>query len=135
MKRKPISKEVRELVYHKFGKHCAYCGCYLESIKDMQVDHFAPVYLFGDNIDIKNLYPACRSCNKYKDTLTIEKFREQLSKIPDRLARDVTTYNIAKRYGMIEETKKPIKFFYEEYSSVADFDEIANKILDKKLCL
>lgn len=32
-----------------------------------------------------------------------ENFRKQLQKIPDRLKRDVCTYNIALRYGMVQE--------------------------------
>jgi hypothetical protein len=113
MKRKTISKELRQIVYKKYNGHCAYCGDKIE-YKDMQVDHFAPVRNFGDNIEISNLMPACRSCNGYKDTYTISKFREQLSKIPSRLMRDVTTYKIALRYGLIKETNIGIKFYYEE---------------------
>lgn len=42
------------------------------------------------------------------------KFRKQLQKIPDRLARDVCTYNIAVRYGMVQENREPIKFYFEK---------------------
>ena len=113
-KRASISKSIREQVYQKYNGHCAYCGETIE-YKEMQVDHFAPVYLFGDNIDIKNLMPACRSCNLYKSTYTIEKFRNQLSEIPNRLSRDSAIYKIAKRYNLICEIDEPVKFFYENF--------------------
>ena len=111
-KRASISKSIREQVYNKYNGHCAYCGETIE-YKEMQVDHFAPVYLFGDNTDIKNLMPSCKSCNLYKSTYTIEKFKEQLSKIPSRLSRDITTYSIAKRFNLIEETNQPVRFYFE----------------------
>lgn len=111
-KRKSINKELREKLYLKYVKRCAYCGQLL-NYKDMQIDHFAPVYLFGDNTNIKNLKPACRSCNLYKNTFTIEKFRAQIAEIPNRLQRDSTIYKIAKRYNLICEIEEPVKFFYE----------------------
>ena len=57
--------------------------------------------------------PACGSCNRYKATMDLETFRKMLSDIPKRLARDVSTYNIAVRFGMIEEHNEPIKFYFE----------------------
>ena len=112
-KRQAISKKTREIVYNKYDGHCAYCGCELD-IKDMQVDHFAPVYLFGDNININNLMPSCRPCNFYINTLTIKKFREQLGEIKSRLERDSFIYRMAKKYGLIEEKDKEIQFYYEK---------------------
>ena len=118
-KRQAISKKTREIVYNKYDGHCAYCGCKL-GIKDMQVDHFAPVYLFGDNININNLMPSCRSCNFYKNTLTINKFRKQLGEIKSRLERDSFIYRMAKKYGLIEEKDKYIQFYYEKVGEVLD---------------
>ena len=111
MKRKPIPKETRLQVYNKYDKHCAYCGCEL-AYKDMQVDHFASVYLCGDIIDIRNLMPACRACNFYKSTYTLEGFRKQLSLIPSRLDNQLT-YRLAKKYNLIQETNINIKFYFE----------------------
>jgi hypothetical protein len=94
----------------------------------MQVDHFAPVYLFGDNTNINNLMPACRMCNFYKSTYTISKFRENLGLIIDRLNRDSFTYRLAKNYGVVEERADllPIKFYYEKVMSSGESIE-ANK--------
>lgn len=45
----------------------------------------------------------------------LETFRKMLSGIPKRLSRDVSTYNIAKRFGMVEEHNEPIVFYFEKY--------------------
>jgi 5-methylcytosine-specific restriction endonuclease McrA len=66
-KRRHISEKVRRQVYDKFNGHCAYCGCMIQ-YNEMQVDHFAPVHFFGDNIKEENLMPACQACNKYKSS-------------------------------------------------------------------
>lgn len=119
--RKPIPKSVRKLVYQKYNGHCAYCGCEI-SEKGFNVDHlhcirnyeYTEEFTGIDVHDIKNLMPACGSCNRYKSTMDLEDFRKQLQKIPDRLKRDVCTYNIALRYGMVVEDRKPIKFYFEK---------------------
>lgn len=125
-KRAPISKQVREQVYNKYNGHCAYCGEAIE-YKEMQVDHFAPVYLFGDNIDIKNLMPACKSCNLRKSTYTIEKFRQSLMKIPSNLRRDDASFRIAERFGIItvKDLTNPIQFYFE--TDEAMLNTILNK--------
>lgn len=46
--------------------------------------------------------------------MDLETFRKQLQKIPDRLKRDVCTYNIALRYGMVQKNREPIKFYFEK---------------------
>ena len=124
IKRKPIPKNMREKLYFKYLGHCAYCGQPID-YKDMQVDHFAPVYLFGDNIKLENLKCACRSCNHYKSTYTLAKFREQLSLIPSRLERDSVSYKIAKRYGLIKESEESIIFYFEK------LQEFINDIKDQ----
>ena len=63
---------------------------------------------------VKNMLPSCRSCNQYKSTYGLEVFREQLAKIPGRLERDVSTYGIAKRFGLIIEQPEPIEFYFEK---------------------
>ena len=68
--------------------------------------------------DISNLMPSCGSCNRYKSTMDLETFRKQLQKIPDRLKRDVCTYNIAVRYGIIQENMEPIKFYFEKVGGI-----------------
>ena len=103
------------MVYNKYGGHCAYCGCEIP-FKGFNVDHLMCVRNFEyqmDVNDIENLMPACGSCNRYKSTMDLETFRKQLWKIPDRLKRDSCTYNIALRFGMVNENRKPIQFHFE----------------------
>jgi 5-methylcytosine-specific restriction endonuclease McrA len=72
MKRKTISKKMREAVYNKYDGHCAYCGKELEP-KGWQLDHLIPYQRerFGryteEQIEcFENYMPACRRCNNYK---------------------------------------------------------------------
>ena len=79
----------------------------------MQVDHINSVYMKGEDNDISNLSPACRSCNFYKSTMTVEGFRRQLGLIVERLEK-VFIYRLARDYGLISEDKKDIIFYFEE---------------------
>ena len=78
--RRKLTAAERQQIYEKFGGRCAYCGCEI-TIKDMQADHVVPLHLGGED-DISNLYPACRACNHYKSTYTVERFREIRRWIP-----------------------------------------------------
>lgn len=62
---------------------------------------------------IENLMPACRMCNFYKDTFTLDKFRENLETLYKRLAKTFI-YRLALKYGLISEHKKKIKFYFEK---------------------
>ena len=110
--RKSLPAATRKIVYEKYNGHCAYCGDAIK-YKDMQVDHINSVFLKGKDNDISNLAPACRSCNFYKGTMTVEGFRGQLGLIVERLEK-VFIYRLARDYGLISENKKDIKFYFEE---------------------
>lgn len=110
-KRKKINSTERQLVYDKCKGHCAYCGCEI-TIKQMQVDHVYPFNLGGDD-DIGNMLPACRPCNKYKHTLTLEKFRDAISKWNEILNNNNATYRNAVRFGQITPTPKQVIFYFE----------------------
>lgn len=113
VKRKPIPKGIRIKVHQKYGGHCAYCGCELE-YKDMQVDHVVSKYWYDGADDISNYMPACRQCNFYKSSMTLEKFRERLQTLTDRLKREFT-YKLALKYGVIVERNEPITFYFEQF--------------------
>ncbi len=110
--RKPLPAATRKIVYEKYNGHCAYCGKKIK-YKDMQVDHINSVYMKGEDNDISNLAPACRSCNFYKGTMTVESFRRQIGLIVERLEK-VFIYRLARDYGLISEDKKDIIFYFEE---------------------
>lgn len=112
MSRRKLSKMERLTVYNKMHGHCAYCGCDLE-YKNMQVDHVVAINRGGADI-LNNMLPACRSCNHYKSTLTVNSFRKTIEKMPDTLMRDNVTYKNAVRYGLVIQNSKPVVFYFEE---------------------
>jgi len=110
-KRHRFTAAERREVYAKTDGYCAYCGCELPASK-MQVDHVLPVDLGGTD-DMANLLPACRSCNNYKSTLTLEKFRQAVRHWPTVLMRDSVTFRNAVRFGMVKPTPHSVTFYFE----------------------
>ena len=78
----------------------------------MQVDHVESLYWYGGADDITNYMPSCRACNFYKSTMRLEDFRKQLQTISQRLEKEFI-YRLAKKYGIVKEIEKPIKFYFE----------------------
>lgn len=111
MSRKQIAQKIRKQVYEKYNRHCAYCGCELK-YKDMEVDHVIPVYGKDGGNGIDNLLPSCRMCNFYKSTFTLDEFRKNLETLHERL-RKPFIYRLALKYGLVEENRKKIKFYFE----------------------
>lgn len=128
-------KPNRQAVHAKYHGHCAYCGCEI-AIKDMQVDHVIPQRNFDWHIKnqhkiperlkhltlsdlnhIDNLMPACRSCNKFKDTYWIEAFRNEIEQQIERLREYKPTFRLAERYGLIKCNPKPVIFYFEMYEA------------------
>jgi len=121
MKRKAISKKVREAVYNKYDGHCAYCGKELGP-KDWQLDHLIPVqrerfkrYSEEEIECFENYVPACRRCNHYKRAHSLEVFRRYIEEIPAKLYRDNYIYKVGLDYGLVEAHERKIKFYFEEY--------------------
>lgn len=96
--RKGITPSERQIIYNKYNGHCAYCGQKITR-KNFHVDH---------------ALPSCGSCARYKSAYDLETFRRMLSKLPDRLKRDSGIYKIALRFGIIEEHREPIRFYFEQ---------------------
>ena len=111
MGRKRFTKAERERVYQKCGGRCAYCGCPI-TFGEMQADHMVPLRKGGSDTP-DNLLPACRSCNHYKHTLTVEEFRAYVSGIPARLQRDSIPYQVGVRFGLIR-SEAEVGFYFEK---------------------
>ena len=109
-RRKSLSKNMRSEIYEMYGGHCAYCGREID-IKEMQVDHVQSVYLGGED-ERSNYRPACRSCNFYKSTMSVDGLREQLGLIAGRLEK-LFIFRLALAYGLIQLTGRPVKFYFE----------------------
>ena len=119
-------KEERVYIHQMYDGHCAYCGEEI-TIKQMQVDHVVPIWRsvprsslagieVGEDV-IKNKKPACRSCNNYKNVMSLELFREELQKQAERAKKSSSNYRLALRYDQIKETPKPIVFYFEKMAS------------------
>jgi len=131
MKRKPLSKMMRRLVYEKYNGHCAYCGKEID-MKAMQVDHIIPMMyaeygtkehreavqqmiVDGRMDSIDNLMPACRACNFYKSMNDLEHFRRRISDELDRSCRSTFQTRLAMQYGMIKYEPWDGKFWFERF--------------------
>lgn len=106
-----MKKKLREKVWNKYNCKCAYCGEDLEYNK-MQVDHIEPKYLGGKD-DIDNYNPSCRPCNFYKSTFSLDKFRQQLYTITERIKKPFIV-RLAIKYGMISFKTFDGEFYYEK---------------------
>lgn len=119
-----FSKKTREIVHSKYDGHCAYCGSEI-TLRKMEIDHIIPKYHIEegyakvdyDKDDIINLNPACKSCNRYKDTFTIEKFREQIQSIPEKLSKYRWIFRIALVYDIITIRDKKVTFYFERINN------------------
>lgn len=117
--RKRWTTAEREAVYQKTGGRCAYCGMKI-SRREMQMDHVVPVKMYGrpgwaeDLNNMDNILPACRPCNHYKSTYTLEKFRAALERMPAVLRRDSPTYRNAVRFGLVQPTPHKVVFYFEQ---------------------
>ena len=110
--RRRLTKEERLEVLKKTDFRCAYCGMEL-GFDSFQVDHVVPLRSGGKD-EISNMLPACRSCNHYKSTLTVEQFRAAVARMPEVLARDSVTYKTAVRFGVVWPLPKPVTFYFEQ---------------------
>lgn len=124
-KRRKLTKQERLEVYRKMGGHCSYCGCALK-YEDMQVDHVIPLNGWSqsgsDTMD--NMLPACRSCNHYKSTMSLENFRKMVENMPAALARDSVTYKNAVRFGLVVPNPHPVIFYFEKRKKIVPIDEL-----------
>ncbi len=109
--RRKLTIAERQQVYEKCKGHCAYCGCELE-YKNMQIDHVKPLRIGGAD-ELYNMLPACRSCNHYKATLDVEKFRQYLGGIYQRLMRDSIPFQVAVRFGLVKHLGDSVVFYFE----------------------
>lgn len=123
------SKKDRALIYQKYGGRCAYCGCQLED--GWHVDEVEPIRrnhrydkrkgkwvgdgtsLHPERLTLANQVPACPSCNINKHSYSLEEFRALIAGFVRSLNRDSVQYKVAKRYGLIVETDRPIQFYFE----------------------
>ena len=108
----------REFLFGKYGGRCAYCGIELQ--KGWHIDHREPIRRSPDGtclhpeldiLDNKEL--SCPSCNINKHSMTLEHFRSTIVGYVESMNKRMTQYKMAKKYGLIKETRKPLVFYFE----------------------
>lgn len=118
----------RKKVYEKCFGQCAYCGEKLK-FKDMQVDHIISKRNLTDHKNLKvdlnhidNLNPSCRSCNKFKDTFTLEQFRNNIEYQIQKFRNHHPTFRLAERYGVIKCNEgHKVKFLFELINEINNY--------------
>ena len=132
-----MKKKDRELILSKTKGVCFYCGCDLNGTR-WHADQFHPIRRNGDGTMMhperdtaKNLVPACASCNKLKSSLDVDYLRVYIYNFVDSLNKYTNQYKFAKKYGQIQETRKPVVFWFE--SSGYDMSEI-NSVIGGESC-
>jgi len=130
-----LNKSQRAALHAMFGGRCAYCGDLLGN--RWHADHVEAVlrklqHVRGkgfvatgelerpDRDIIANLMPACPPCNIDKHAMSLDHWREKLSRTLDVLRRNNPTYRHALRFGMLEERPAPITFYFERYGAEQD---------------
>ena len=110
-----MKKELRERVWNKYSRRCAYCGNKLR-YKDMQVDHLIPRRGGRANKGVvekfENYMPSCWRCNNYKRNRSLETFRRLLKTLHKRLDK-LYLVKVAHDYGMLAVTKFDGVFWFE----------------------
>jgi 5-methylcytosine-specific restriction endonuclease McrA len=123
-----LTKTQRAALREKFGGRCAYCG---QPLGDKwHADHIEPIVRndwfkrVGSSIPprgpdyphrdtLENMNPACPPCNIDKHSLSLESWRGIIERSNEVLARDVSTFRRAVRYGLVALHPKPVVFYFE----------------------
>lgn len=121
-----LTKSQRATLREKFDGRCAYCGGQLG--ERWHADHVEPIgrtdwfktisatprgHDYPERDTIENLNPACPPCNIDKHSLSLESWRQMIQRSNEVLARDVSTFRRAVRYGLVQLTATPVKFYFE----------------------
>lgn len=62
---------------------------------------------------LENKIPSCASCNINKHGDSVEGFRESIAGYLRSLNLRMVQYKMVKKYGLVEETNKPVVFYFE----------------------
>lgn len=116
LKRKTLPKSLRLKVLSKTNGRCGYCGVELAKFC---IDHIVPLARTDGTNDESNLMAACFQCNSYKITYSVEQFRREIGKQIERMKAYSVNARMAFKFGLVEETNKPVVFYFEEIRKVA----------------
>ncbi len=122
-----LTKAERAALADKFGGRCAYCGELLGA--RWHADHMEAVYRKAiiqegryvqtgeayrpEHDTIENMMPSCPPCNIDKSVYSVEQWREKLHRSVEVLERNHSVFRHARRFGLVQEVKKPVVFHFE----------------------
>lgn len=125
-----MTPKQRLKVFNSCNGRCAYCGIELQ--KGWHVDHVQAIgrhfkydhdkgrlvetgkCSFPENKRPDNLLPSCPSCNITKSSMDLDGFKWFIGHTLETLNKNHNAaYKFAKRYGQIQETPKPVIFYFE----------------------
>lgn len=135
-----LSKAQRAALREKFGGRCAYCG---QPLGDKwHADHIEPIvrndwfkragfstpprgpdYPHRDTLE--NMNPACPPCNLDKHAMSLESWRGMIGRSNEVLARDVSTFRRAVRFGLVLLEPKPVVFYFEKLQARTAAEQVA----------
>ena len=124
-----LTKAQRAALREKFGGRCAYCGNPLG--EKWHADHIEHVERELQRVPgrglvatgrmhrperdtLENMNPACPPCNIDKHSMSLEDWRGIIARSNEVLARDVSTFRRALRYGLVQLNTKPVLFYFEQ---------------------
>jgi 5-methylcytosine-specific restriction endonuclease McrA len=130
-----MNKELKHKIKVKYNGRCAYCGIELDNT--WQVDHMISKREYSSQIQagkqpkhlkhltlndvdhIDNLTPACKPCNNYKHSYSVDFFREtlktMLNKKHEYLFKSKTKMQVALNMGTVKLQEWDGVFYFETY--------------------
>lgn len=117
----------RKEILNKTNGRCGYCGCelgkgwHISPINPVSVSVGLDGSLFENNNDMENMLAACKHCamskthigmNGRTQQLTIENFKAAILSTYD-IMKDTPYYKRAIKYGLIQEVKTEVVFYFE----------------------
>lgn len=73
-------------------------------------------FLAPENDTADNLFPSCRACNIDKHASSLESWRKQMEDRVGVCRRNYSAFRHAERFGLVQEIKKPVVFWFEKYT-------------------
>lgn len=117
MKKKNLTKEIREKIHGRYGGRCAYCGKEI-SYKEMQISLKIPYYRMADKGEYENYLPSCRLCNYYRRSLPLDDFRAKIVNFRYDLMEH-PKYQMLVRFSLFppKMEKRKVTFYFETQSA------------------
>ncbi|CAO95044.1 Hypothetical protein ETA_pET460540 (plasmid) [Erwinia tasmaniensis Et1/99] len=104
-----LTKRQREALRQAFDCRCGLCGSILPS-RGWHAEDIGEALVSGGVI------PVCRECHTAKGHACVQGFRTLLSEQVQRAHRQSANFRTALRFGLVEEARRPVVFWYERHA-------------------